>query len=195
MKQTLKTLIAGAALTVAAASATHVSAEPFLGEIAWVPYNFAPRGWQFCDGQLLPINQYSALFSLLGTTYGGDGRTTFGIPDLKGRTAIHEGQGPGLTNRPLGQKLGQETVTLSAAEMPSHTHTQMASSGAPSSADPSGKVPASPSRTRVFADAPNVAMNTGNIGNSGGGQPHNNMQPYTTLNCIIATVGIFPSRN
>lgn len=195
MKQTLKTLIAGAAFTAAATTSTHVAAEPFLGEIAWVPYNFAPRGWQFCDGQLLQISQNTALFSLLGTIYGGDGRTTFGIPDLRSRTAIHEGQGAGLSPRPLGQKLGQETVTLNATQMPNHTHTLRASSGSPSSADPSGKVPASPSRTRVFADSPNVGMNAGNIAHSGGGQPHNNMQPYTTLNCIIATVGIYPSRN
>ncbi len=168
---------------------------PFIGEVAWVPYNFAPRGWAFCDGQLLAIGSNAALFSLLGTTYGGDGRTTFALPDVRSRTIMHEGQGPGLTQRRLGDRAGTEAVTLTEAEMPAHSHDQSASSGGATTSDPSGNALASTGRTRIYADAPNVGMNSGNIASSGGGQPHNNMQPYTVLNCIIALQGIFPPRN
>lgn len=169
--------------------------EPFIGEVAWVPYSFAPRGWAFCDGQLLPINQNQALFSLLGTTYGGDGRTTFALPDVRSRTIMHEGHGSGLTARRLGETAGAETVTLTQAQMPVHSHDQMASSGGATASDPVGNALASTGRTRIYSGAPNVVMNSGNIASSGASQSHNNMQPYTVLNCIIALQGLFPSRN
>lgn len=168
---------------------------PFIGEVAWVPYNFAPRGWAFCDGQLLPISQNTALFSLVGTTYGGDGRTTFALPDVRSRTIMHEGQGPGLTPRRLGEEFGAENVTLTEAQMPAHSHDQRASSGGAMTSDPVGNALASTGRTRIYSDAPNVDMNSGNIASTGSGQPHNNMQPYTVLNCIIALQGLYPSRN
>jgi len=139
--------------------------DPFIGEVGLFANNFAPRGWAFCDGQLLQISENTALFSLLGTTYGGDGRTTFGLPDLRGRTAIGEGAGPGLTPRPLGSKTGVENVTLTEAQMPSHAHT----------------LPLPPSSDMT--------------GSTGGNQPHTNMQPSLALNYIIALQGIYPSRN
>lgn len=195
MKSPFKKIMIGASLLFTLGTGTTSANQPFIGEVAWVPYNFAPRGWAFCDGQLLPIASNTALFSLLGTTYGGDGRTTFGLPDVRSRTLIHEGHGPGLTSRPLGQKGGEESVTLNESQMPSHTHTQMASSGSATDTSPAGNVLASPSRTRIYDDTANVAMDGSVIGNAGGNLPHNNMQPYTTLNCIIALQGIFPSRN
>lgn len=195
MKSPFKKIMMGASLLFTLGTGTASANEPFIGEVAWVPYNFAPRGWAFCDGQLLSIASNTALFSLLGTTYGGDGRTTFGLPDVRSRTLIHEGYGPGLTSRPLGQKGGQEDVTLNANQMPSHTHSQMASSGSATDTSPDGNVLSSPSRTRIYDDTANVAMDSTAIGNAGGNQPHNNMQPYTTLNCIIATQGLYPSRS
>lgn len=176
-------------------TSTSFANQPFIGEVAWVPYNFAPRGWAFCDGQLLPVNNHQALFSLLGTIYGGDGRTTFALPDVRSRVIIHEGQGPGLSQRNLGSKSGQEEVTLTTAQLPSHTHRQKASNGAPSSTSPENNVLASPSRTKLYASSANVNMSADNVKNSGGGNAHNNMQPYTTLNCIIALNGLYPSRN
>lgn len=121
-------------------ASTAVAQEPFLGEIRWVPYNFAPRGWAFCDGQLLSISENTALFALIGTTFGGDGRTTFALPDLRGRVALHAGSGPGLTPRQLGQVGGQEQVTLTPGQMPAHSHPLNASSGAASEGSPAGNV-------------------------------------------------------
>jgi len=169
--------------------------EPMIGEIQWFAGNFAPRGWALCDGQLLPISQNTALFSILGTTYGGDGRITFGLPDVRGRTIIHAGGGPGLTTRRLGERGGTETETLNSNQIPAHTHTLKASGGAATATSPTGNVLASPSRTRLYdsGDA-NVNMDSSAITSTGGGQAHNNMQPYNTLNCIIALVGIYPSR-
>jgi microcystin-dependent protein len=175
--------------------ASKAGVEPFVGEISWVPYNFAPRGWAFCDGQILQIAQNTALFSLLGTTYGGDGRTTFALPDVRSRMMVHAGQGPGLSPRQLGQKGGEENVTLSAAEMPSHNHSQNASTGNPTSASPDNNVLASPRRTRIYDNQANVTMAANTIGAVGGSQAHNNMPPYTVLHCIIALQGIYPSRN
>lgn len=182
--------------------------EEYLATIHLFAGNFAPRNFAFCDGQLLPISQYSALFSLLGTIYGGDGRTTFGLPDLRGRAPIHAGRGTGLTDRRLGSRSGQETVTLSTTEMPIHHHIAEGTtkayfqppSGGGDSTNPAGKVLSGSTGTTVYKDAaPNQTMAAGNVevtvGNSGGGQGHNNMSPYLTVNYIICLVGLFPSRN
>ena len=180
--------------------------DPFLGEISMFGGNFAPRGWAFCSGQLLSISQYSALFSLLGTTYGGDGRTTFALPDLRGRAAIHEGHGPGLSNRPLGSKSGTETNTMTVSQMPNHGHSTTvqlslkAAQNAQDSSNPSGN---SLGAANIYDSdvQPSVSLKEGsvtgtvNVLNNGGNLPFNNMQPYLTCNYIIALVGIFPSRS
>jgi microcystin-dependent protein len=177
--------------------------EPFLGEIQIVGFNFPPKGWAQCDGQLLSIAQNNALFALLGTTFGGDGRTTFGLPDLRGRTPINSGDnsaGPGLPAYPQGQKGGAETVTLTTAQIPSHTHTARASDTEADSSDPAGhilaEVPSAFGGAFLYHDAANLGtLHSGSITNTGGSQPHNNMQPYQVVNFIIALTGIFPSRN
>lgn len=170
-------------------------AEPFIGEIKMFGGNFAPRQYALCNGQLLPISQNTALFSLLGTTYGGNGQTTFGLPDLRGRVPLHHGHGPGLSQRTLGETFGTETVTLNNAQMPMHNHAQQAStSPATSAAGPSG-APAAAATPLYGSDSPQVAMAAPAVSPSGGGQPHDNMAPYLTLNFIIALQGIFPSRN
>lgn len=172
-------------------------AEPFLGEIIMVGFTFCPRGWAECDGQLLSISQNSALFSLLGTTYGGDGRTTFALPDLRGRVPLHTGTGPGLSNRPQGQKDGEEKNTLTVQQMPEHNHSAQASSFLGDDPSPEGNVWAS--RQRLISlynnQQPDVAMASEAIGNEGGSQPHNNMQPYLVIRHCIALQGIFPPRN
>ena len=168
--------------------------EPFLAEIRIVGFNFAPRGWAFCDGQLLPINQNQSLYSLLGTTYGGDGRTSFALPDLRSRTAIHRGDG-----YQLGQKGGAETVALSAAEIAEHTHSAQASSNAANQRPIDSQAilaKATPDTDMLYGDsAALVSLTSHTIANVGGGQAHNNMQPYTTLSYCIALQGLFPSRN
>jgi microcystin-dependent protein len=168
--------------------------EPFLGELRLMPYTFAPQGWAFCNGQILSIAQNTALFSLLGTTYGGDGRSTFALPDLRGRVPISAGQGPGLSNYTLGEVSGTETVTLDTTQLPAHRHTVVANSGPASTGRPDGAVPARTS-ANAYAVAPDeTAMNAGMLGVSGGSQPHNNLQPFLVLNWCIALQGIFPSR-
>ena len=164
--------------------------EPYLGEIHMFGFDFAPRGYAFCDGQILPINQNEALFSLLGTTFGGDGRTSFGLPDLRGRVPTHPG-----TTISRGTKSGQETVTLSPAELPAHTHTVKASSDNASSSSPAGNVLAR-SGSNAYQDepAPAVAMNSGVVSPTGN-QGHENMQPYQVISFGIALRGLFPSRN
>lgn len=173
--------------------------EPFLAEIRIVGFNFAPRGWAFCDGQILPINQNQSLYSLLGTTYGGDGRTSFALPDLRGRSPIHVGRADGGAYRTLGQKSGEETHTLSSAEMPTHTHAFQGTGQAATTASPgSNRTLAQTAATDpVYADGRNdpVVMGAGALLNVGGGQAHENMQPYIALNFCIALQGLFPSRN
>jgi microcystin-dependent protein len=168
--------------------------EPFLAEVRIVGFNFAPRGWAFCDGQILPISQNQSLYSLLGTTYGGDGRTSFALPDLRSRAPIHVGQSTGGQPHTLGQKSGEETHTLSVAEMPNHNHQAMASSSNASSKDPSNQVLAA-ALNLYAAPAGLTAIRPGTIGNAGGGQAHDNMQPSLALNFCIALQGLFPSRN
>lgn len=170
-------------------------AEPFLGEIKMFAGNFAPRGWAFCDGQLLAVSQNDALFSLLGTIYGGDGRTTFGLPDLRGRVPVHAGSGPGLSTYRLGGKAGVETVTLSADNLPAHTHAVKVTSSGANSANPADVVLATSSQaTMYFAGEATVGMNAGAISNTGGSQEHTNIQPCLSIYFIMALVGIYPSR-
>jgi microcystin-dependent protein len=164
--------------------------EPFLAEIRIVGFNFAPRGWAFCDGQILPINQNQSLYSLLGTTYGGDGRTTFALPDMRGRVPIHVD-----SSHREGQKSGEETVTLTAAQMPDHKHALQASSATATINTASGSFLSDSAPNEIYSDAQNVNMNAGAVFNVGGGQAHNNMQPYLALNFCIALQGLFPSRN
>lgn len=168
--------------------------EAFIGQLLLVPYNFAPQGWAMCNGQLLSIAQNTALFSLLGTTYGGDGQTTFALPDLRGRVPLSSGQGPGLSNYTLGEAGGAESITLTAAQMPQHTHSANANAGDPTDTTPTNHVPAGGS-TGSYNAAANTVMSAGMIGPAGGSQPHENRQPYLTLNWIIALEGIFPSRS
>ena len=170
--------------------------DPFIAEIRIFAGNFAPRGWAFCNGQLLPIAQNTALFAILGTTYGGDGRTTVGLPDLKGRAAMHAGRGPGLTPRRLGEEGGSSDVTLSTSQIPSHTHTIQGNNVAETTGNPGGASLANTSPLNNYApllDEEQLAADT--LTNVGGNQPHNNMQPYLGLSFIIALVGIFPSRS
>lgn len=171
--------------------------EPFIAEIRIFAGNFAPRGWAFCSGQLLPISQNTALFSLIGTTYGGDGRTTTALPNLEGRAPMHPGRGPGLTSRRLGQRVGVESVPLTEAQMPNHNHS-MSFEGVEtgSSNSPGNNVFAQSSipTASVFSEnTPNSAAGT--LRNTGGGTAHNNMQPYIGVNFIIALVGLYPSRS
>lgn len=186
-------------LPLAALSSTPQPAQaqdPFIAEIRIFAGNFPPRGWAFCDGQILPINQYSALFSLLGTTYGGDGRVTFALPDLRGRVPVHPGSGPGLTPRQWGERGGTETTSLTAAQMPAHSHAVKASDANGSAVSPSGLVPARNAAGVPVYGPPTSAHLAGDaIEPAGGGQPHDNMQPYLGLSYIIALQGIYPSRN
>jgi len=170
--------------------------EPFISEIKIVGFNFAPRNWALCDGQILPINQNQSLYSLLGTTFGGDGRTSFALPDLRGRSAMHFGTDPGgvLPYR-LGQKGGAESVTLNTSHLPAHNHPLNALAG---TADESEVKDSRPARTEVsqYADSGAVvAMGNDSLGASGAGRAHENMQPYLAITFVIALTGVFPSRN
>ena len=166
---------------------------PFLAQIMLFGGNFAPRGWAFCNGQSLKIADHSALFSLLGTTYGGDGRSTFALPDLRGRVPIHAGTGPGLTPRRLGQAMGQETVTLDEAQLPAHAHSVNVGDVPACDDSPAGDVLAS---AEIYSDQVGqmVPLAEASGGAAGGGQPHENMQPSLCVNYIIALDGTFPSR-
>jgi len=169
--------------------------EPFLSEIKMVGFNFAPRGWAFCDGQILPISQNQALFALLGTTYGGDGRTSFGLPGLRGRAPMHFND-----SHRQGQKAGSENVSLTQSEMPLHTHNAQATSATASTTNPSGRmlgeVAPGPFSVSPYGDLTNpVDLVSSALGNTGANAGHNNMQPYLALNFCIALQGLFPSRN
>lgn len=169
--------------------------EPFVGEVRMFAGNFAPRGWAFCDGQLLAVSQNDALFSLLGTIYGGDGRTTFGLPDLRGRVPIHPGSGPGLSPRRLGAKAGSEKETLIVNQLPSHTHEVRASSSIAQNTSPVGNALASPTGDLYTASAPNTNMASSSITALGGSRSHSNLQPFLCIHFIIALFGIYPSRH
>jgi microcystin-dependent protein len=169
--------------------------DPFIGEITMVGFNFAPKNWAFCNGQLLPINTNQALFSILGTTYGGNGTTNFALPDLRGRVPIHAGQGPGLTPRTLGEKSGEATHTLLLTELPTHNHSQLGVSNAAGTQLVAGSNVLAVSSAKPYAAPSNPTAAMGVTGSAGGSQPHENMQPYETINFVICLFGIFPSRN
>lgn len=188
-------LLGPASRAIAAPSAT-TDGDAWIGELAIVAFNFAPIGWALCDGQLLPISQYLALFSLLGTQFGGNGQTTFALPDLRGRVPIHQGQGPGLPSFIIGQPGGELNHTLLTTEMPAHTHTLLGDSANGTSDSPSGMhVARNPAGIPAYGAGAGAPMAANAISTSGGTQPHNNLQPYLTLNFIIALQGIFPSRS
>jgi microcystin-dependent protein len=172
--------------------------DPFVAEIRIFPFNFAPKGWAFCDGQILPLSQNTALFSLLGTTYGGDGKSNFALPNMQGNAPMHPGQGPGLSLHDLGETGGSDTVSLLESEIPSHSHFMRAHNGDPADVQ-------NPSPNVVMAQSANgfayqttiqnvVSMSDNTLAPAGGDQPHNNLQPYLTLNFCIALQGVYPPR-
>lgn len=170
--------------------------DPFVGEIRMFAGTFAPQGWAKCDGQLLAISQNDALFSLFGTQYGGDGRTTFGLPEMRGRIPIHQGSGPGLTPRPIGQRSGSENVTVSANQLPSHTHPLQATEELADSASPGGNLAArSTSMDLYINDTPTADLAATSITAAGGSQPHTNLMPFQCVTFIVALFGVYPSRN
>lgn len=170
--------------------------EPFVAEIRIFAGNFAPRSWAFCDGQLLPVSQNTALFSLIGTTYGGDGRSTTALPNMQGRAAMHPGRGPGLTSRRLGQRGGTQAVTLSEAQMPSHNHSWRAAAEPADLQAPASNRAMTRSSENAYTGAANpVKMADQMLISNGGSQPHNNVQPLLAMNFIIALQGLYPSRS
>jgi microcystin-dependent protein len=171
---------------------------PFIGQIMPTAFNVIPKGWHLCDGSLLPINQYQAVFALIGTTYGGNGTTNFGLPNLNGHIATSQGQGPGLTDRVLGETWGEPQVTLMSQQMASHTHALQlggGSGGTPTVGPTPGAVLLAPLFNGYVAPPSNTTFATTAVGMTGGGQPHNNMQPTLVLVYCIALTGIFPSFN
>jgi microcystin-dependent protein len=171
-------------------------ADPFVAEIRIFPFNFAPRGWAWCDGQLLPLSQNTALFSLLGTTYGGNGKSNFALPDLQGRAPMHPGQGPGLSLHDLGETGGSETVTLLESEIPSHSHALMTRNdpGEDRLVNPTEAIARSTGGQLFAAPGAIVSMSDQTLPPAGGDQPHNNLQPYLTFYFCIALQGVFPPR-
>jgi microcystin-dependent protein len=170
-------------------------ADPFVAEIRIFPFNFAPKGWAFCDGQILPISQNTALFSLLGTTYGGDGKSNFALPNMQGNAPMHPGQGPGLSLHDLGETGGSETVTLLESEFPSHSHAVNASAADGTTGAPNGQLVAKGVGVNMYTTTfTATTLNPNAVAPAGGDQPHNNMQPYLTLNFCIALQGVFPPR-
>ena len=172
-------------------------ADPFVAEIRIFPFNFAPKGWAWCDGQILPLSQNTALFSLLGTTYGGDGKSNFALPDLQGRAPMHPGQGPGLSLHDLGETGGSETVTLLESEYPAHSHGSQVSRGDSIERSPLAQLPAAGVGVGLYAVAAGAQLTTLNDNTAppaGGDQPHNNMQPYLTFYFCIALQGVYPPR-
>lgn len=169
--------------------------EPFVGEIRMFAGNFAPRGWALCDGQLLAVSQNDALFSLFGTIYGGDGRTTFGLPDLRGRVPLHYGSGPGLSPRQIGATGGAESVSLAATELPQHNHAYRASTDLADEASPAGNVMAQSTAANPFRPGtPASPMAAEAVSSTGGGTSHTNLMPFLCVNFIVALVGVYPSR-
>lgn len=172
--------------------------EPFIGNVILFGGTYAPQGWAFCDGSLMPISQYDTLFSLIGTTYGGDGQNTFALPDLRSRIPIHQGQGVGLGNYIIGQVAGTETVALLPGQLPQHSHSVLTNSGAANSLDPTNNFLGTQSTLQEYIPgaSANSVMNAAMVANStGGGQPHDNIMPSIALNYIIALEGIYPQQN
>lgn len=171
-------------------------ATPIIGTVMLFGGNFAPRGWAFCDGSLLPISENDALFALIGTTYGGDGQVTFALPDLRSRVPIHQGTGAGLSTRTIGEAAGSESVTLISSQLPSHTHTVVVTTASATTGVPSNTVTLGVASIDIYsAQAANIALHPQTISNAGGNQPHENRQPYMAMNYVIALEGVFPSRN
>lgn len=168
---------------------------PYVGEIRLFAGNFAPAGWELCSGQLLSISENEVLFILIGTTYGGDGQSTFALPDLRGRVPLHQGTGPGLSTRVIGEQGGVEEVTLTVQQIPSHSHTLIASSDPATSESPAGALTGQPTASIYGASSPLVGMSPQAVSAVGGSQPHLNMQSVLGLNFIISLFGIFPSQN
>lgn len=191
-KKICRYFLSACLLLVLGMPATSALAEdtPFVGEMIWVPFNFAPTGWALCNGQILPISQNTALFSLLGTQYGGDGKSTFALPDMRGRVMINAGQ----ANYVQGETGGEATHTLLQSEMPAHSHGFQASTVTGSGTTPSGNLYGQSASAKQYGQNPTTSMSANALGSAGSGQPHNNMMPYGTLNCIIALQGIFPAR-
>jgi microcystin-dependent protein len=170
-------------------------ADPFVAEIRIFPFNFPPKGWAFCNGQLMPISQNTALFSLLGTTYGGDGKSTFALPDMQGNAPMHPGQGPGLSLHDLGEIGGSETVTLLESEIPAHSHGMRASLDNADLAIPTPARSLAKASANMYSNVvPNISLAPEALPPAGGDQPHNNLQPYLTYNFNIALQGVFPAR-
>lgn len=169
--------------------------DAFIGEIRMFGGNFAPHSWMFCNGQILSIAEYQALFALLGTTYGGDGVSTFALPDLRGRVPVHQGQSPGLSNYPMGQRTGSETVTLSINQIPGHTHVPNCDGTGATAGDPTNAFWGNFQAAYTAATGINTVMNPKADSIAGGSQPHDNMLPYQAVSFIIAVEGLFPSRN
>jgi len=172
--------------------------EPFIAEVRMFPYNFAPRGWAYCDGSLLEIRQNTALFALLGTIYGGDGRVNFGLPNLQGKVPMGPGRGPGLATYKLGQSTGEAISTLNETNIPSHTHTAMAEAGKGQDPNPAGLFPGKIKGVQPYRNNPSsttVPLSSQYAGKSGNSQPHENMQPYVVIPYCIALDGTFPSRS
>lgn len=169
--------------------------QPYVGEIRMFAGNFAPLGWYFCNGQLLSISENETLFQLIGTTYGGDGQQTFAVPNLQSRVPIHQGTGPGLSTRQMGEAAGTETVTLATNQIPNHTHAFLASQDANTVLNAQGNVIGTPlTATPFFAATPNLPLSSQSITPVGGSQPHENMQPYLCINFIISQFGIYPQQ-
>jgi microcystin-dependent protein len=174
-----------------------MTVDPYIGQIALVAFNFAPVGWAFCNGSLLPIDQYSALFTLIGTTYGGDGQTTFALPNLQSRIPLHQGQGTGTSNYVIGQNGGFEQVTLTSNQLPAHTHQAQCFTGGSNSQSPVNGIWANASRDQPYKANTTGAANmaAGAIGPAGGNQPHPNLMAYQALNYIISLFGVYPSQS
>ena len=191
------TLILGMLLLAGSAASAQVGGQPYVGEILLVAFNFEPNGWAFCDGRLMSISQNTALFSLLGTYYGGNGINTFALPDLRGRTPIGSGQAVTGTLYSLGQTGGEESVTLQVSQMPAHSHPVMGSTNVANAMSPSGAIWAAQSTLNIYSSTPDSSMAPGavTLAPAGGSQPHDNRSPYLTLNYIISLFGIYPSRS
>ncbi len=169
--------------------------EPYVGEIRMVGFNFAPVNWAFCNGQLVPISENETLFNLIGTTYGGDGQSTFALPNLQSRVPIHMGTSSAGGTYVIGQMAGEEQVTLNANQIPSHSHVPQANSGAGTQTSPGGNVWAASGALPYSNNPPNAPMAPQAVQNTGGSQPHGNIQPYLAINFIISLYGIYPSQN